>query len=91
VGVIHRNDVGLSANRGTRAVDGGSQAHNGKACDDTDYSNALDGPAAQPHSNNGSVVRIHLRLPLAGKLDGQHTPLYCTMVNRCSQLSYTVV
>jgi len=83
VGVIHRNDVGLGVNRGTRATHRGSQAHNGKASDDTDYSNALDSSAGQPHSNYGSVIRIHLRLPLAGKLDGQHTPLYCTMVNGC--------
>jgi hypothetical protein len=48
VGVIHQNDFRLGANGGTRAVDGGSQACEGKATGDTDYNKIFGGPAAQP-------------------------------------------
>jgi hypothetical protein len=49
------------------ACHGGSKADNGKATDDTNYSNVPGGPTAHPRKN-GSTIRIHLRLPLAGKL-----------------------
>jgi hypothetical protein len=48
VGVSHRNDVRLDATSGTRAMHGGSEAGNGKATDDTDYSNVPGGP--MPHT-----------------------------------------
>ena len=47
---------------------GGSKAKNGEATDDTGYSDVPGGPAAHPLRKNGSAIRIHLRLPLAGKL-----------------------
>jgi hypothetical protein len=68
VGVIYRDDVDLGAQSRTSATHSDSKAKNGEATDDTDYSNVPRGPTAHPLRKNGSAIRIHLRLPLAGKL-----------------------
>jgi hypothetical protein len=68
VGVIYRDDVDLGAQSRTSATHSDSKAKNGEATDDTNYSNVPGGPAAHPLRKNGSAIRIHLRLPLAGKL-----------------------
>ena len=68
VGMIYRDDVDLGAQSRTSASHGGSEAENGEATDDTNYSNVPGSPAAHPLRKNGSAIRIHLRLPLAGKL-----------------------
>jgi len=65
--VVDRNDVHLGAKSGTSAGHGGSKANNGDATDDTDYNNVPGGPTAHT-LHNGSTIRIHLRLPLTGKL-----------------------
>ena len=67
MGVVYRDDVDLGAQSRISACHGGSKADNGKATDDTNYSNVPGGPTAHPRKN-GSAIRIHLRLPLAGKL-----------------------
>jgi len=68
VGVIQGDDVDLGAQSRISASHGGSKANNGEATDDTDYRNLPSGPAAHPLRKNGSAMRIHLRLPLDGKL-----------------------
>jgi hypothetical protein len=68
VGVIYRNDVRLGAQSSTSPSHGGSKTRNRKATDDADYSNVPGGPTAHSLRKNGSADRIHLRLPLAGKL-----------------------
>jgi hypothetical protein len=65
VGVIYRDDVDLGAQSGTCASHGGSKADNGEATDDTDYAMFL-AARGSPAAQNGSAIRIHLRLPLAG-------------------------
>ena len=65
-GCDHRNNVRLDARSGT--VHGGGEANNGKATNDTDYSNVPGGPTPHTLRKNSSAIRIHLRLPLAGKL-----------------------
>ena len=56
------------ARSGTRAVRGGIKANNGKATDDTDFSNVPGGPTPHTLRKNSRAIRIHLQLPLAGKL-----------------------
>ena len=71
MGVSHRNDVSLDARSDTRAVHGGSEAGNGQATDDTDYSNVPHCPTPHTLRKNSSAIRVHLRRPLAGKLGWQ--------------------
>jgi hypothetical protein len=82
--VVHRNDVNLGAKSSTSAGHGGSKANNDEATDDTDYSNVPGCPTTDTLRNNGGPIRIHLRLPLAGKLGW--SALHCTMVNACEQI-----
>jgi hypothetical protein len=54
--VSYRNDVRLDARSGTRAVHGGSETGNGKATDDTDYSNVPGGPTPHALRKNSSAM-----------------------------------
>jgi hypothetical protein len=85
VGVDHRNYVRPDARSGTRAVHGGSEAGNGKATDDTDYSNVPGGPTPHSLRKNSSAIRIHRRLPLAGKLGWSARAAPFTMVNAANR------
>jgi hypothetical protein len=73
VGAIYRNDASLGAKGGTSAAHGGSEAGNGEATDDTNYTNVLGCPTAYTQRNSGSAVRIH-PTPLGGETRMVSTP-----------------
>jgi hypothetical protein len=68
VGALYRNDIGVGVKSRTSASHDGSEAGDGEATDDTDYGNILGRLTAHTLRKNSSAIRIHLRLPLAGKL-----------------------
>jgi hypothetical protein len=74
VDVIYGNDVNLGAQSSTSPSHRGSKASNRKATDDANYSSVPGGPTAHPLRKNGSALRIHLRLPLVGKLGWSARP-----------------
>ena len=69
---------------------GRSEAGNGKATDDTDYSNVPGGPTPHMRRKNSSAIRIRLRLPLAGKL-GWSAPAAPLRDGKCMRTDRSLV
>ena len=60
MGALYRNEIGLGVKSRTSASHDGSEAGNGKATDDTDYSNVPGGPTARTLRKKIAVLFVSI-------------------------------